>query len=192
MQVWAIAHWISTKCVCISQILSSLLYVGAVWFMFTGGCSAAITKRGQPVLRGHGLSHWRVLHSIRVRRGCHCWPVFLPEENLGKKISWSGRIILRLLPHYFHAPKQYKQPGDFLCGICEQRDIDQHSEWGQTERTAAGNSDVRQCHAHRHSERDYCGCQVSWAQRDPARRPWIGWQQAPSRLPVRNFFLFFI
>lgn len=69
----------------IPKILSSLLHVGTVWFVFMDGCAAAITTWGQPVLRGHELSHRRALHSMNVKHGCHCWPVFLTRRK-----SWRG------------------------------------------------------------------------------------------------------
>lgn len=92
----------------------------------------AITSRGQFVLRGHKLSHRRALHSINVKHGCHCGPVFLPEKNLGEKISCSRRIILRLLPHMFHSPQTVKATWGLSLQAVWQRGIDKDSEEEET------------------------------------------------------------
>lgn len=93
-----------------------LLYCNTVTFLVVGlikeyCISSHLMWSGGSTARVQEATHKRrALHSVAVKHGCHPGGrFFLPEENLGEQISWSRRIIPRLVSRRLHAPRQWEQ-----------------------------------------------------------------------------------
>lgn len=146
------------------------------------------------LLNDHKVSHARALRSINVKHGRHCGPLFLPEENLGEKISWSWRIIPRLLLQWFRAPHQWTQPEDFLCrpggsgrgggkgGRYRLRGVKPLTEQLPLTPISVNitPADVQGRITSQDAQPGRLICQVSGTERNPASRLGIGWWKCPS------------
>lgn len=84
-------------------------------------------------------------------------PVFLPEENLGEKISWSRRIIFRLLPQRFHGPNRKSNLETVsACCVAEGLSINNEKWKHWLSSWAAGvDSECCQYYTYRRPARDY-------------------------------------
>lgn len=114
-------------------------------------------------------------------------PVFLPEENLGEKISWSRRIIFRLLPRRFHDPNRKSNLETVsACCVAEGLSINNEKWKHWLSSWAAGvDSDYCQYYTYRRPARDYprwlsaglaaMSADDAW----PAHCMQIGWYKSP-------------